>query len=197
MNTPAVQIGMPLDEFIRLYESDGPFELVNGERIVLMPTVAGHGYTLKIIYFALSLFAAAQKLGEVLSELPFVVSYTPNWVTGSRVPDVMFYTADRMQAYKAQHTDWKQKPYILVPDLAVEVVSPNDDLVVLDDKIDNYLADGVHVVWAIDPDRQRVSVYTLIAPQPFTRQQTSLKVGDTLMGGDLLPGFEIAVSDLF
>lgn len=55
------------------------------------------------------------------------LSYTPNWVTGSRQPDVMFSTAERINAYKEANPDWKRKPYVLVPDLVVEVMSVNDD----------------------------------------------------------------------
>src|SRR6185369_4572138 len=159
MVTPAVQVGMSLDDFIRLYDKEGPFEIINGERIPLMPPVAGHGYTLKIIYFALSLYVSAQKLGEVISELPFVLSYVSSWVTGSLVPDVMYYAAERFAAYKDANPDWKDKPYILVPDLAVEVVSPNDDLGVLDEKVNLYLTDGVRLVWVVNPNKENVSIY--------------------------------------
>ena len=197
MVTPAVQVGMSLDDFIRLYDKEGPFEIINGERIPLMPPVAGHGYTLKIIYFALSLYVSAQKLGEVISELPFVLSYVSSWVTGSLVPDVMYYAAERFAVYKDANPDWKDKPYILVPDLAVEVVSPNDNLGELDEKVNLYLTDGVRLVWVINPKKENVSIYTLVSLQPFTKQQTTLKVGDTLSGGELIPGFEIAVASLF
>ncbi|MEO8608747.1 MAG: Uma2 family endonuclease [Chloroflexota bacterium] len=197
MVTPAVQVGMSLDDFIRLYDKEGSFEIINGERIPLMPTVAGHGYTLKIIYFALSLYVSAQKLGEAISELPFVFSYLSNWVTGSLVPDVMYYTAERFATYKEVNPDWKKKPYILVPDLVVEVVSPNDNLGELNEKVDLYLTNGVRLVWVVNPNKENLSIYTLVSLQPFTKQQTTLKVGDTLSGGEIIPGFEITVASLF
>lgn len=197
MDTPTIRVGMPLEEYIRLYDQDGPFEIIDGERIPKMPNVAGHGYTLKIIYFALSLYASAQKLGEAISELPFVLSYMSDWVTGSRIPDVMHYTAKRIDDYKAANPDWKKKPYILVPDLVIEVISPTDNLREVDEKIDRYLIDGVNAVWTLDPQQEKASLYTLISLQPFTKQQTTLKVGDTLTGGEIIPGFEIPVATLF
>jgi Uma2 family endonuclease len=109
----------------------------------------------------------------------------------------MYYRAERLEAYKAATPDWKLRPYVLVPDLVVEVVSPTDNLTELDDKVDVYLADGVNLVWVIDPQREKVSVYTLVAERPHTKQHTTLKPGDTLSGGDLMPGFEIAVATIF
>jgi Uma2 family endonuclease len=192
-----VQVGMPLDEFIRLYDTEGPFELVNGERIPKMPNVAGHGLCAETLRDAINAYAVPNQLGRAMLEQVFVLSYTSNWVAGSRIPDVMYYTADRLEGYKATTPDWKNKPYILVPDLVAEVVSPNDNLTELDEKIDRYLEDGVRVVWVLDPNRTIAQVYTLLAPQPFTKQVVTLKSGDTLQGGEVIPGFEIPVVQLF
>jgi Uma2 family endonuclease len=105
------------------------------------------------------------------------------------------FRAERFNPYQEAIPDWKDKPYILVPDLVVEVVSPNDNLWGLDEKVDLYPADGVRLIWVIDPQRKEISVYTPAAPN--TRQQTNLKPGDTLTGGDIIPGFEIAVKAIF
>jgi Uma2 family endonuclease len=197
METAVEKIGMPLDEFIRLYDVEGPFELINGERRPLMVNVAGHGEVAQTLFLALHRVVSASQLGGVLHEQTFVLSDVPNWVTGSRQPDVAFYKAERINAYKEANPDWKLKPYILVPDLAVEVLSPNDNLTELEDKVDQYLLDGVQRVWVLNPQKQKVSVYTLTIRQPFTKQETYLTVNDTLNGNDLVPGFEIAVARLF
>jgi Uma2 family endonuclease len=197
MERDTVEIGMPIEEFIRLYDAEGPFELINGERVPKMPNVAGHGEIIEILYLAIYSVVSAGQLGKVLREMPFVLSYSSNWVTGSRVPDLMYYIADRINAYKAATPDWKDKPYVLVPDLVVEVVSPNDDLGVLDEKIDLYLSDGVRAVWTVDPQRGKVAVYVLVLDKPQTKQQTTLTRNDTLTGGEIIPGFEIKVSTIF
>ncbi len=189
------EIGMALDEFIRLYDTEGAFELINGERIPKMPNIAGHGEIVELIFLAIHALVSAKMLGKVVREMPFVLSYTSNWVTGSRVPDLMYFRAERFNPYQETTPDWKDKPYILIPDLVVEVVSPNDNLWELDEKVDLYLADGILLVWVIDPQRKKVSVYTPAAPH--TRQQTNLKSGDTLTGGDIIPGFEIAIDAIF
>ena len=196
MESVVENIGMPLDEYMRLYDEQ-PFELINGERKLLMVNVAGHGEVAQIIFLALHMFVTAKQLGYAFVEQTFVLSYVSNWVTGSRKPDVMYYSAERIDAYKQANPDWKSKPYILVPDLVIEVVSPNDNLSELDEKVDQYLVDGVQIVWVLDPQKQRVSINTLVARQPFTKQQTHLTPTDTLTGSDLIPGFEIQVATIF
>jgi Uma2 family endonuclease len=197
METPSIQIGMPLEEFIRLADKEGPFEIINGERIPKMPQVAGHGEVEDILRDNINALAIVTGLGRAFTEQTFVVSYGSGWVTGSRIPDVMYYAAERLSAYKEANPDWKKKPYILVPDLVVEVVSPNDDMGELSDKVDLYLVDGVRGVWVMDFNKETVSIHSLISREPFTKQQTNLKVGDILTGGDIIPGFEITVSSLF
>jgi len=197
METPAVQVGMSLEEYNRLYDKEGPFEIIDGERIPKMPQVAGHGAVEDILRDRINDHAVGRELGRAFSEQTFVLSYSPGWVTGSRIPDVMYYTAERLNAYKEANPDWKQKPYILVPDLVVEVVSPNDDLGELSDKVDLYLTDGVRLVWVMDFNKESVSIHTLISLQPFTKQQVNLKIGETLTGGEIIPGFEIVVASLF
>jgi Uma2 family endonuclease len=197
MDTPTIQIGMSLEEYNRLSAQEGPFEIVDGERIPKMPNVAGHGAVVQTIVLALHAYLSNHRLGEFVFEMPFVLSYISGWVTGSRIPDVMYFIAERIDAYKAANPDWKKKPYILVPDLVIEVISPTDNLSEVDEKIDRYLIDGVSAVWTLDPQQEKASLYTLISLQPFTKQQTTLKVGDTLTGGEIIPGFEIPVATLF
>lgn len=81
--------------------------------------------------------------------------------------------------------------YISVPpDLAVEVLSPSNTPDEIAIKVDNYLRAGV-VVWVVNPDLQRVTVHRPDAP-PKT-----YGLSDTLDGGAVLPGFTLAVKDIF
>ena len=198
MLEPAVtKIGMPMEEFIRLYDTEGPFELIDGERIPVMPNVVRHTKATKRLFLALERHAEARNLGEAFTEAPFVLTDQPNWVKGSRLPDVMFFSAERLAAYIAATPGYDLKPYILVPDLVVEVVSPNDNLRELDEKVDRYLLDGVRAVWVVDPQRKKVLIHTLNSRSPFTKQITTLQIGDTLTGGDIIPGFEMPVAKIF
>jgi Uma2 family endonuclease len=177
---------LTLDEFVRLYETEGPFEIINGERIMLMPTMAGHSF---IAHLLRDLFQATS-LGEALIETAFVLVAESNWVRGSRVPDMMFYRSERLREYRQNMPDWDQKPYVLVPNLVVEIVSPGDTYSDVEDKAANYLSDGVQLVLVFDQKRRKVNVY-----EPHRRY--SLGEEDTLTGGDVLPGFEVPVTKLF
>jgi Uma2 family endonuclease len=76
----------------------------------------------------------------------------------------------------------------LAPDLALEVLSPTNTDEETRIKVSNYLAAGT-VVWLVDPGK-RVEVYRPAQPLLI------LGVGDTLDGGDVLPGFKLSVSDI-
>lgn len=196
MESVIENVGMPLDEYMRLYDEQ-PFELINGEKVIKMPNVIEHGDIIELMYLAIYMVVSPKQLGKIIREMPFVLSYTSNWVTGSRIPDLMYYTTERLSAFQHANPNFKKMPYVLVPDLVIEVVSPNDNLSVLDEKVEQYLLDGVQMVWVLDPQKQRASISSLIARQPFTTQQTHLTPTDTLTGGDLIPAFEIQVASIF
>ncbi len=183
---------LPLEEFVRLYDQEGPFEYIDGERVAVSPNVTGPGIVTKKLYFALARHCEGKGLGEVFSELPFVLSDTPNWVTGSRVPDIMFFTAERLSAYKASTPDWQDKPFILVPDLVVEIVSPTDRYSDVLEKVARYLNDGVKVVWVVNRQLRNVVIH-----QAGSKQQTTLQADDMLDGGEVVPGFTLPVASLF
>ena len=76
------------------------------------------------------------------------------------------------------------------PDLAVEVVSPSDEPRQRSIKITNYLAAGT-VVWMVYPLARELEVHAQ------GQRVRIYGVEDTLEGGDLLPGFEMAIKDIF
>lgn len=181
------QVGMAMGEFIRLYDQEGPFELIDGEMRQLMPNVAGHGAILKLLY---DLLIGYEKSAGIIvqRELPYVLSYSPNWVKGSRVPDLMIFRTERINTYMEEVLDWRDKPYLLTPDLVVEIVSPTDNYGDVDDKVARYLADGVRLIWVINPRTRTIHVYTL-GTDRFQR----LTADDTLDGGDVVAGFSVDV----
>jgi Uma2 family endonuclease len=124
---------MPLDEFIQDYD-EHPFELLNGERIPRLPSVFGHSETLMTMFRALDAYAIAQGTGNAYSETTFILpdADEQNWVKDSRIPDVMFYVGKRIADYKQAHPDHRVRPLALVPDVVVEVVSPNDKISAMD-----------------------------------------------------------------
>lgn len=178
---------MSLEEYIRLSYEEGPFEWVDGERIDIMPPLAGHSHISHLIF---RLLEAYPNLGVPLMETHFALVEKSNWVKGARVPDVMFYTAERLAQYRQEHPDWREKPYLIAPDLAVEIVSKHDRFAEIDEKVADYLRDGVRLIWVIDAHRHKVVVYS-------GQQQQRLSEQDALSGGDVIPGFSVPVASLF
>lgn len=189
---PADQVGMPLAEFTRLFAQEGPFELIDGQRRMLVPNVFEHSEVIRALFRALLAYEDVYQRIKVYVELTFALMEDGEWVKGSRVPNVMVYAADRLAEYKAQTPNWKQKPPVLIPDLCIEVVSPTDSYLDLDDKVARYLNDGVNVVWVVNPRQTTVTLYV-----KGSNQSLRLKIDDTIDGGALMPGFSLPVRALF
>lgn len=101
------------------------------------------------------------------------------------IPDVAF------MSYKRQPVRPNKVAYNPVaPDLVVEVLSPGNTAKEIATKIVNYMTANT-IVWLVDPDEKTIDVW--IPGQPVKR----LRAGDVLEGGELLPGFKLAVADIF
>ena len=167
------------EDFVNLPENEERlFEFIGGE-IVEVPS---NPYTSEIsilIAGALLAFVRKHKLGHVTGEAG---GYQ---VQGERyAPDVAFIS--NIKQPKVARGGYNPNP----PDLAVEVVSPNDRKQKLTIKISNYLAAGT-VVWVVYPDTKEVQVH---APGQTVQVLTT---ADTLDGGSVLPDFKLAVADIF
>jgi Uma2 family endonuclease len=101
-----------------------------------------------------------------------------------RAPDVSFVRADKLKKTKRDFVE-------LLPDLTVEVKSKSDRIKPLVEKIELFLKLGTQVGILIDPDKFTLTVYRLNQPAVV------LKDGDTLTIPELLPGWELAVSELW
>jgi Uma2 family endonuclease len=102
-----------------------------------------------------------------------------------RQPDCAFLKKERL-AGKIP------KNFNFAPDLAVEVVSPNEDVL---KKVNEYLNAGTSIVWAIYCDEEKVYVFTLDAQKNLHGEPKG--INDTLTGGDVLPNFSLPVRDIF
>ena len=100
------------------------------------------------------------------------------------IPDVGFIS--KVRHPKRPHDTWIP----LAPDLAVEVASSTDRDLEIAVKVANYLAAGT-LVWYFYPEGQKVYVY-----EPGEPVKT-LTINDTLDGGKVLPGFKVALKDIF
>jgi Uma2 family endonuclease len=185
-----VKIRLTIQEFIERYEEQ-PFEFINGEIREMFPVKFGHSQVAKRIYDALSIYMNQTKRGVVYFETVFITEDKSDWVKSSLVPDVSYYEQSRIDQYMIDTPNFAEKPLILVPDLAVEVVSPRDSYSEVSEKIETYIDYGVRLLWIVDPQRKTVTVY-----EGSTTSQT-LHLADTVSGSSVLPGFKMSVKDIF
>ena len=103
-----------------------------------------------------------------------------------RIPDVAFVAATRFPAEGEPEGIWP-----MAPDLAVEIISPNDLYERVISKVEEYLAAGVRQVWLISPEHKTVTIYS------SPTHTTILTEADDLVSDELLPGFRCRIADLF
>lgn len=164
--------------------SDCRYELIRGELKVMSPTKPLHGVVCARIAAALTNFVAANKLGLAFgAETGFVVERDPDTVLGV---DASFVSRERLSLIE----DW-DKFFPFAPDLAVEALSPSNTAKEINEKVNFYFAAGSRAVWVVNPKRRTAALYT--SPS----EVRTLKEQDTLDGGDVLPGFELQLSELF
>jgi len=104
-----------------------------------------------------------------------------------RLPDVSFVSWDQLPDFKVP----EEAVPNLYPDIAVEVYSRGNRRKEMARKRREYFRAGTRLVWIVYPKTETVEVYT--SPTEFR----TLGIGDTLDGGDVLPGFQLAVRDVF
>lgn len=169
------------EDDLRAMLADGrKYELVDGH-IVMSPAGYRHGLVSVRLSARLATFVESHGLGDVLD------SSTGFRLPGGNVrsPDVAFVRAGRVDV--ATLPDGYPP---LAPDLAVEVLSPEDRPRALLDKVGEYLQAGVRLVWMIDPRSERAAIY---------RSLTDVEEIDAegfLDGEDVVPGFRCALRDI-
>jgi Uma2 family endonuclease len=162
----------------------GPCELVRGELVMMSPAGFNHGWYALNIATILNNFTKPRGLGvAVTAEAGFIISRDPDTV---RVPDVSFVCADRVPPGGVPGF------FLGPPDLAIEVLSPNDRDIEVNAKVRDLIHAGCRLVWIIDPQNRSVRIH-----RTDFREVTVLQESDTLTGGDLLPGFAIEVAEIF
>ncbi|MBF2084132.1 Uma2 family endonuclease [Thermoleptolyngbya sp. C42_A2020_037] len=160
--------------------SDYRMELVDGKITVMSPS----GYESDEVAFRfgrrLADWVEPNRLGRVTgSSAGFTL---PD--SNTRAPDVSFVRAERLRRAPRNFAP-------VAPDLMVEVKSPSDTVEELERKIANFLAQGTQVGILINPEDSTVRVFQS-GKEPIT-----LRNGDVLTLPDLLPGWSVAIAELW
>lgn len=162
----------------------GPCELVEGRIVWMSPTGFEHGDYEGNFYERLKAFVRQHRLGKVVvGEVGIYTQRNPDTV---RAADVAFISNER-------YAQRKQKRGFLdvAPDLVVEIMSPEDRWSEVNQKLREYFAIGVRLVWVADPASRTVYAHR------STTDVREFTEADTLPGDDVVPGFSAAVAGLF
>ncbi len=177
---------MPLTvKDLEQFQSQHPdyrMELVDGEIIVMSPSGLESGEVVGAIIAQLSNWVRPRRLGRVAaSSAGFIM---PNASVDVRVPDASFIRAEQLRRTTENYAQ-------VVPDLIFEVKFKSDSLTKLRQKIQSFLELGTQVGVLVDPRTRTMEVYR---PQ---QEKVILQDSDTLTVPELLPGWELAVADVW
>jgi Uma2 family endonuclease len=172
------------DQLLEMQDDGHHYELVKGELRMAPPPGSEHGEVTMNLAGPLYQHVKNNNLGVVYAaETGFKLESNPDTV---RAPDVAFVRMEsvqqtgRLPGYRAG-----------APDLAVEVLSPSDRVTSVEEKVAEWLAGGARMVWVVSPKLHTVTVYRSLT------DIVTLTEKDKLDGGDVVPGFQMNVAEIF
>jgi Uma2 family endonuclease len=175
---------MTADELLALPRGEFRYELVNGELKKMSPAGQKHGRITVRLTEPLAKYVREHQLGQVYAaETGFKLKSNPDTV---RAADIAFVQRKRLEVLGETESYWPG-----APDLAVEVNSPSDTVREVEKKVMEWLEFGSRLVWVVSSKLHTVTVYrSLTEIEVFTDK-------DMLNGGDVIPGFQISVAEIF
>jgi len=166
-----------------LLKPDGRLcELVDG---VLVEKAMGYDESLLAVELLLTLagFVKRYRLGEVTAP-DGTLRLMPGLV---RIPDIAFISRENLP----KKGEPRRPIPDLVPDLVIEILDLSNTKAEMKRKLREYFDAGVRLVWLIDPETRSALIHT--SPEASTK----LEIGESLDGGDVLPGFALPLAELF
>ncbi|MBZ0303633.1 MAG: Uma2 family endonuclease [Anaerolineae bacterium] len=188
---PHEKTAISLDDLLDMGE-DTRVEIIHGELIEMTAAGVLHQIIIGNFFRTLDPFASEHGLGAVFTDgLTYLMHSDPRSLRHSFVPDVSFIRRENIPA----GFDLR-KPFPGVPDLAVEVVSPNDKAVDVQEKILIYLEKGAEQVWVAYPEPGRQSLHQ------YRRDQSTMRIyqkpEEVIDTSALFPGLEaLTVATIF
>jgi Uma2 family endonuclease len=170
------------DHLEQMPEDDFRYELVRGRLIRMSPVGPQHGRITVALAARLWNHVASRGIGEIWTEVGFRLGNAPDTV---RAPDVSFVSTGRLPPPEERGF------YRGAPDLAIEILSPDEGPTDVDEKVRDYLAAGTHVVAVLDPDRRRAILHRPSAAPLALRQNETLDLDP------VVPGFRVPLNDVF
>lgn len=172
------------EELLNMPDDGFRYELVRGELRKMAP--AGSEHSISGIQIGASLFnhVNANNLGRVFgADAGFLLASNPDTV---RAPDAAFVRRERVEEVGIPSGYWPGPP-----DLAIEIILPNDRYTEVYEKVDEWLEAGAGMVIVVNP-RNRTATVRVAGANPVI-----LNEEDTLDGGEVVPGWRMPVADIF
>jgi Uma2 family endonuclease len=164
-------------------EDDLRTELLDGVLVKRSPPGYPHGRVQATASYLLLDFVRPRNLGEVFGEIGFILRRNPDRV---HAPDLGFIARDRIP-----HGGLGRGFVDFPPDLVVEIVSPSDRCSEIEEKVQEWLRFGAHIVWLVRTEPRTVTV------SEAGREPLTLTEADVLTAEPVLPGFRVPIRDLF
>ena len=179
---PKTPVMLTVDELEAYTSRHGRCELIEGAVIHLSPSSAGHGMYTGRLHIHLGHFVSENNLGEVFAA---ETGFREGQKQTVRAPDIAFIQTARLPDNPTGFSE-------TMPDLLVEVVSPNDRMSEVSAKTAWWLKQpGVRLVWEVEPESRQVTAYR---PDGTARVYGE---SDSLNGGDVVRGFSLELKRLF
>lgn len=170
------------DDVLRL-SGEERYELVDGQLVRTEMSLLAAWVAAQLVRRIMSIIEA-QQLGVVMTSDASYQCF-PDDPDKIRRPDVSFIHRSRMRSeYLEGHVP-------IAPDLAVEVVSPNNSFFEVRQKVAEYLQAHVRLVWVVNPNLREVEVYRASGGYQLVQN------GDSLDGEDVVPGFRCPLAEIF
>lgn len=178
--SPQVELAREPETATFALDPEREYEIINGKPEVKEMAGARHGGVTARLLGEMWIYLKQTGIGGV---------YTPDTTfkigSNDRLPDISFVMAERIPAEGEPEGLWQ-----IAPDLAVEVVSPNDFWQDVLGKMRAYFAAGVREVWLVAPESKEVYVYT-------DPESVRILSEDKELSSELLPGFCCKLSEIF
>ena len=171
---------LTLEEFLVLPNGETSLELVDGEAIPKMSPKRFHSRLTGTLYTLLSEWC--QDRGEIGIEWGIVLKrHEKDWVP---VPDLLYVSFQRLPLER-----FEDEACPVPPELAIEIISPDQSFGNLSEKATDYINAGVTRVWLVDPTKSITIFYPDAPPQT--------KRGEDTLADEYLPGLSLSVQQIF
>ena len=182
--SPATERKKWTEEELQALPDDGfNHEIVDGELVMSPKNNPEHGQICMRLGAALHMHVEQKKLGAMFD------SSTGFWMENEncRAPDISFVSKERLRGLKRP----LKKFFRFAPDLAVEVLSPNNTRAEIQERLRDFFASGTKLAWIIDPESKSAEIcYSL-------EKRRLLGPNGELNGEEVVPGFRFKIAELF